>query len=89
MIHEDALGVRRSARQRKFMYESFNQSLMGDAASMESTEIDESNIEYVDRNAQEGETGRPKRTHQRSDVAPVPIVEVRIIKNMSLVVNNT
>jgi hypothetical protein len=47
---------------------------MGDAASMESTEIDESNI---DRETQEEATDRPKRAHRRTEVEPGPITEVR------------
>lgn len=74
LTHEDGLSVRRSTRQRRFTYDTFNQNLMGDAASMESTEIDESNI---DRETQEEATGRPKRTHRRTEVEPVPITEVR------------
>jgi len=73
------MGIRRSTRQRKFTYDTFNQNLMGDAmdaASTESTEIDESNI---DRDTMELQTtGRPKRIHKRTEV-PAPVADIEVI----------
>jgi hypothetical protein len=63
MKHGDPQDVRRSTRKRKFTYDTFNQNLMGDAASAESTEIDETHKE-VEVPAQ------PKRSHRHVTIDP-------------------